>query len=618
LVGGFVGKILKVDLTRGKVKEEKLGESFYREWLGGYGLGARIIYSEIKPKTDPLGPENIFGLTTGLLTGTTTPATSVTIAVAKSPLTGTWGDTSAKAFFASELKFAGFDDVFFYGKSRKPVYLWVNDGKAEIKDASDLYGRDTFETQGMIREKHGDRRIQVMGIGQAGEKLSKIACIVTEGGHAAGRSGLGAVMGSKNLKAVAVRGTRKIQVADSEKMTKLNKEALKTQLAGPFRQQLNKYGTCGDLPRAALIADAPIKNWAGTPEGFPTVGKIGGDEVIKYKAKSYTCFNCSVGCDAALKVEVRPFAVDGHKPEYETMAAFGTMLVNDSVESIIYANNICDRYGLDTISAGCTIAFAMECYEKGLITKKDTGGIELTWGNAEAIVEMTEKMARREGFGDVLADGVKAAAEKIGKGSEKYAMHVGGQEVPMHDPRVFPGLGTGYISDATPGRHTAPNEWGMSSPEIPGVETVVIKERFDASSRERALVHAITVKWGHATRSLGICNFGGPGNVIEFVKAATGWDVTGTELLDCGERIACIRQAFNVREGFRPSGFKLPDRIIGKPPFKTGPTKDITVDPVTQRREYFKVMDWSHATGKPSKKRMVELGLEDVAKDLYP
>ena len=588
-----MGTILKVNLASGKIKEEHLDDIFFRKWFGGYGLGARILYNDIPVKTDPLGPKNIIGFTTGLLTGTLTPFSGSFTVVGKSPLTGTWGDSRGGGFFGPELKYAGFDAVFVYGRSEKPVYLWINDGKASIMDASSIWGRNVSETEDILKEKHGDKRVQVAGIGTSGEKLSLASAIITDKGRAAGRSGLAAIMGSKNLKAVGVRGTGKISITDKEKLLEHRKKLFATmnEEKKSLAEYIRKYGWCGGTAQSVFSGDCPIKNWAGVgKEDFPTAEKISGDSVIKYDVRSYACFNCPAGCGSHQKVESGLYAVEGHKPEYETLAALGAMSLIDDVESMIYLNHICNDYGLDTIEVGSTVAFAIECYEKGLITKDDTGGIELTWGNTEAFVEMIEKIARREGFGDILADGVKIASERIGKGSERYAMHVGGQALPMHDPRQITNPYNRknafmYVADATPARHTqSPHE-------------------------------------GFALQATGLCYVirAFDKGVNEFVNAITGWDVTTDEFLVVGNRIATMRQAFNVREGFKPSDFKYPDRVLGKPPLKSGPLAGVTIEKEVKKlvEEYFKSMDWGLKTGKPSSNKLVELGLEDVARDLW-
>ncbi len=623
MTGGFTGKILRVDLTLGKVHEDTLDERFYQTWLGGYGLGARIIYDDIARKTDPLGPGNILGFTAGLLTGTLTPFGSGFAVVGKSPLTGTWGDARAGGFFGSELKFAGFDAVFFYGRSSKPVYLWVNDGKAAVKDASGIWGKDTVETEDIIREQHNDKSVQVASIGPAGEKRSLISSIITDKGRAAARAGLGSVAGSKNLKAVAVRGTRKIPIDDRDKVTELRRQFIKKgkEERGPYWEYFTKYGTSGSTEMLSLTGDSPCKNWTGAGSmDFPNVAKISDENVIKYQTRQYACHGCPMACGGHVRVETSSHVIDGRKPEYETLAAFGTLCLNDDLESIMLANDICNRYGIDTISTGSIIAFAIDCYENKLITKEDTGGIELMWGNSAAIVKMTEKIARRVGFGATLADGVKVAAAKIGRGAEKYALHVAGQELPMHDPKLMPAYGNAYVVDATPGRHT--QGYAIYLDELPGVEMPPFGDEHDY--RGKGAANAYMSYFNHVINALGVCIFPSSLIVIEgipshadFVNAVTGWNTTMSTLLVCGERIACIRQAFNVREGFTPTDFNLPGRASGKPPLPEGPLKGVTVEIENWVRDYYQYADWDYETGKPSLRKLIQLGLADVAKDLH-
>jgi len=624
LTGGFTGKVLKVDLTLGKIHPENLSEDFYRTWLGGYGMGARILYSSMKPETEPLGPENIIGFTTGILTGTFSPLGSSFTAVGKSPLTGTWGDSRAGGYFGAELKCAGFDAIFFYGRSSKPVYLWVNDGKAEIEDASGIWGKDVVETENFLKGQHGDNRVQVASIGPAGERLSLISCIITDRGRAAGRSGLGAIMGSKNLKAVAARGTGKIPIANHDKLMDLRKRFI--DLAKEEREfyweYFMKYGTSGATAMLSTSGDSPCRNWTGAASiDFPNAEKVSDDNVIKYMTGKYGCHGCPMPCGGYVKVESGPYACEAMKPQYETLAAFGALLLNDNVEAILLINEICNRYGLDTISTGSAIAFAIECYLNGLITKEDTGEVELAWGNADSIVELTRMVARREGFGAVLADGVRVAASKIGKGSERFAVHVAGQELPMHDPKLTPTFGSAYLLDATPGRHTQGFEMyldtlsGAKMPSFPEI-------KYDSTGKGDGM--ASMAHFNHVVNSLGVCQFPsnlcaiqGTPSLADFANAATGWNMTMEELLVCGERIACMRQAFNVREGFKPTDFRLPDRAIGKPPLASGPLKGVTVEIGNWVREYCRSADWDYGTGKPSERKLTRLGLADVANDLY-
>ncbi len=539
MAGGYMGngsaKILFVDLSDGSMKEEFFGEEILRKFIGGYGLAAKIMYDRQESGVEPLGPKNMLGFLTGPLTGTPAIIGSRYVVVGKSPLTGTWGDANSGGDFGPYLKFAGYDGVFFTGVSMKPVYLFIDNGKPELRDAGWLWGKDTNETEDMLQERHGSKT-HIACIGPSGENLSLISCVINDKGRAAGRSGLGAVMGSKKLKAIAVIGDMEVPLADKAKAQELRRSYLPRVNVG-FADTLKKYGTAGITAGSSESGDTPAKNWgdAGS-EVFPNASAISDDAVIAYQEKKYACWHCPIACGGHVKVESGPFASIGHKPEYETLGSFGTMCLNDNVESIIKLNEICNRMGLDTISAGCTIAFAIECYENGLITKDDTDGIELKWGNAEAIVAMTEKLAKREGFGAVLADGMKVASDKIGKGSEQYAVHFGGQEVPMHDPKFTPGLTTTYILDATPGRHTQGGEL-IAPPEgieLPKFERAIYTGRAEF---QRTLVNLM-----HIVNAAGLCMFGyismDVNAIPDFMTAVTGWNFTLDDCQITGERIA--------------------------------------------------------------------------------
>jgi len=609
-----MGKLLWVDLSKGELKDEALDEKFCRDFIGGYGIGARIMYSRQKGGVDPLGPENTFGILTGPLTGS--PALSGTryTVVGKSPLTGTWGDANSGGYFGPNLKYAGYDGVLATGISAKPVYLFINNGKAELRDAAHLWGKDTFETEDILKSELG-KKVEVVCIGPSGENLSLIAAVMNNKGRAAGRSGIGAIMGSKKLKAIAVTGNMKIPLADEERAKELRRKYL-GELMEPFVSLFKNTGTPGITAESAHSGDSPVKNWGGIGIiDFPNAKLISDDNVINLQSKKYACWRCPFGCGGHMKAGTEyQYEAGAHKPEYETLCMFGTNCLNDNLESIIKANDICNRYGLDTISAGATIAFAIECYENGIITKADTDGIEMTWGNHKAIVAMTEKLAKREGFGAVLADGVKVAAEKTGKGTEQYAIHIQGQEVPAHDPKLGYHFATTYRLDPTPARHTQGGE-GFVAPGL--VE-------FDATSFSgRGEAHKRGSNFFQIVNSTGMCMFmymtlPAAKAVAEFISAVTGWDVTMDELIKTGERIQNLRHAFNLREGLNPLQFKVPDRLLGRPPQKEGPLAGVTVDEDTMAKEYLTAMDWDLKTAKPSKKKLQELGLEDVAKDLWP
>ncbi len=613
-----MGKMLWVDLSKGELKDEALDEKLCREFIGGYGIGARLLYSRQKGGVDPLGPENTLGFTTGPITGTAVPFGSRYAVVTKSPLTGGWGDANSGGDFGAYLKFAGYDNVFFTGISEKPVYLFIKDGKAELRDATHLWGKTTAETEAMLETELG-KGTRVASIGPAGEKLSLISGITNNKGRGAYRSGIGAVMGSKKLKAVAVIGTLKIPIADDEKLKSLRKEYV-AKMKGPGVAMFRSRGT-SDGARSAYNGDAPVKNWGGTGDNFPNANLLNSAHVIELMQGREGCYRCPMACGGRMKAGTEyKYEAGAHKPEYETLAAFGAMCLNNNLESIIMACRICDLYGIDTISTGGTIAFAIECYENGLITKEDTDDIELTWGNHRAIIAMIEKMGKREGFGDVLADGCKVASEKIGKDSDKYAMHVRGQELPMHDPRRAPSYATVYHTDPTPARHMQGSctgaELGRQRPGI-GVPPL---ERYTYSGKGKYEV--IFRNQTQLVNTAGGCAFAGiggmPFNWVDiFLPLVTGWKLSPEEIARTCERITTIRQVFNVREGLSPKDFKLPGRAIGEPPLMGGPNSNITVDEDTLVNEYYKAMDWDPETGKPSQKKLLALGLDDVAKDLW-
>lgn len=654
-----MGRLLFVNLSTKEIWEREPGEEFYRRFLGGYGIGVKVIFDEQKPQVNPLGEESILGFTTGLFTGTGIPFSGRYIVVGKSPLTGTWGDANSGGFFGPELKRTGYDAIFFKGISKKPVYLWVYDRKIEIRDACHLWGKDTAETEDAIKQEMEDSKIAIASIGPAGEKLSLISGVMTDRGRAAARSGLGAVMGSKKLKAVVVKGSLKVPIANPEDLEKLKQKMLETfrakapswmnsitRLLKPIIPSIlrretimsattttttwlidmfRRYGTTGFAAISSESGDAPIKNWIGIGrEDFPMsskASKISDDELDKYKVKPYACAACPLGCGAIMQVNGEFKVNHGHRPEYETIAAFGMMNLVDNPEAIIKASDICNRYGLDTISAGTAISFAIECYENGLITKKDADGLELTWGNTKSMINLLEKIAKREGFGEILADGVKRASERIGKGSEEFAIHVGGQEVPMHDPRLTPSYATTYLTDPTPGRHTAGGAYslemgfGAVQAEKLGIPKL---QKYDFQGKGKA--HATLSNIAKITDCTGMCMFSTFIGLVPYVKlinAVTSWGYTMEELMLTGERIQTLRQVFNVREGITPSSFAVPKRVLGEPPLQKGPTAGKTIDVISMAKSYYKAMDWDYTTGKPSRERLEALALTDIARDFY-
>ncbi|MFQ6015134.1 MAG: aldehyde ferredoxin oxidoreductase family protein [Anaerolineae bacterium] len=615
---GYMGKVLNVDLSSGKMEDEPLDDDLCHNFIGGYGLGARLLYDRIPVGADPLGPENIVGFLTGPLTGTPCIEGNRFVVVCKSPLTGTWGDANCGGNFGPYLKFAGYDGLLFSGIAERPVYLYVEDGKPELRDASHLWGKDTNETEDILKKELGDaKNLQVASIGQAGEKLALIACVINDKGRAAGRSGVGAAMGAKRLKAVVVKGSMSVPLADEEKAEELRRIYMEKH--NGIYDTFRTYGTIGITGESSWSGDSPIKNWGGVGiVDFPTGGsRFADDVVIAYETRKYGCWRCTIACGGHMEVkDPGPYqGASHHKVEYETAAAFGGMPLNDNFPSLIKINELCNRYGLDTISAGCTVSFAIECYENGLLAKADTGGLELTWGNDKAIVALVELMGKREGIGNLLADGAKRAAEQMGEEAMTYAIHIQGQEVPMHDPKFEPGLATTYQMDATPARHTQGGAYWFP----PGYRRPKGFNKYQYSGKGE--VHKQMANLMHVVNAAGVCMFGymsyDYNMVPDFLTAITGWDFSLDRCYLTGERIANMRHAFNLREGLNPLQYEVPRRTLGDPPQSVGNVHDVTVDLATQVREFCEAMDWDPVTTRPSKKKLKELGLEHLIKDLY-
>lgn len=613
---GVLHKIAWVNLNTKEVKIEEPADEVYTKYLGGYGLGTYYLFTWQRAKVDPIGPENTLGLTTGPLTGTQAITGNRFTAVGKSPKTGGWGDANCGGRFGPALKQAGLDAIFFTGISEKPVYVLIEDGTVTLHDASLYWGLTCSETEEKFREAYGEHAHAAV-IGPAGERVSALAAIINDKGRAAGRSGLGMVMGSKRLKGVIALATGKVQVAKEKKLKDFRKRILNKHYrqSNPLYEFFQDYGTPGALESGLLEGDTPVQNWRGWKENFPSYEKIGGDALLKHKTKPYGCWMCPISCGGYVKIPSGPYSGEGHRPEYETLGAFGSMCLNNNLESICHLNNICNNFGMDTISTGATVAFAIECYEHGIISKEDTGGVELTWGNHEAIVRITEQMAKGEGFGGkVLGDGIKKAVERLGKAAKAFAIECGGEELPMHDPRFQPGIATVFVVDATPGRHT---QYGSANAETdfvpPELGYPEIKDKYAHSGKGET--HKYLSSFGHVVNSAGLCIFGSaitPATAIpEYLTLAMGMKFTMKDILEIGERIANLRIAFNLREGIRNKEmYKLPKRVLGHPPLTVGPTKGVTVDNETQIRDYYIAMGWNPETGVPKRAVFKRLGLD--------
>ncbi|MFO8193098.1 MAG: aldehyde ferredoxin oxidoreductase family protein [Bacillota bacterium] len=657
---GYMGQVLTVDLEQKTCSTVKVPDSIYEKFLAGEGLGVYWLYRHMPGGADPLGPDNILGFVSGLLTGTGSLVTGRWMVVCKSPLTGGWGDANCGGNLSPAIKQCGYDGIFIKGIAEHPVYLVIDEGEARLEDATSIWGKDAVETEILLEEKHGgSKKPSIAAIGSAAEKLSLISGICNDRGRIAARSGCGAVMGSKKLKAIVLKGNQKIDCNDRETMRRLSKQyaamVKKTSLPGFFKGShlpllgkvvgklkvmtalngmklimptMKKWGTTMSNSLGVTSGDLPIKNWAGSVLDYDSsyYQHLNPDLIIEREKKKYYCYSCVIGCGGICSIGdiTNGEFEESHKPEYETCAALGGLLMNKDREAIFYMNELFNRAGMDTISAGNTIAFAIECYEKGLLTVQETDGLELTWGNAEAIIDLAKKMIAREGIGDLLADGVRKAAEKIGQESLPYAMHAGGQEPGMHDPRFDPLLGVHFSVDPTPGRHTIGcgqyyllmHLWEKVS-WAPSAGIYLKADEYKASDIE-ALKAVAGACFKQVLDGAGGCLFAAISGVqnwpiFEWLNATTGWEKSADQYMETGQRIQTLRQLFNVREGIEPAGFKIPDRIAGHPPLAEGPLKGKSVPIDEMMHQYWKHFGWDEKSGKPTVETINRLGLNELA-----
>jgi len=623
----YMGKVLHVNLTSGSITTETPPESFYRKYMGGSGMALAYLLDMLPPKVDPLGPENILILSVGVLTGAPISGLSRVMANAKSPLTGAIGDSQGGGFWPAELKFAGYDAIVVKGKAPEPVYLWLHDGEAEIRDASHLWGKLTAESQAAIREEHDDSRIQVLQIGPAGEKLTRFGCIINYANRACGRTGMGAVMGSKNLKAVAVRGHGKPDIADPAKLRELARWGRDHfEESGVYGIGLN--GTPNGVPDLQEMGALPTRNWtSGVFDGWEKIsGQTMTDTILKERD---TCYGCLVRCKRVVETDDR-YKVDPTYggPEYETVATMGSYCEVDDLSAISKANEICNAYGMDTISCGATVAFAMDCFENGILTREDTGGIDLRFGNAEAMVQTVRMIAERRGLGDLLAEGSYRAAQRIGKGAEDLTAHCKKQEFPAHMAQAKRSLALIYAVNPFGADH-------MSHDHDPNYEPTQDKETLDRIA-QMGLIHPVDkrdlsnekVRFALQTEHfyslldcLGTCQFVwgpswqlyGPTQLVEAIRAITGWETSLYEMLLVGERRLNMMRAFNAREGFRKADDILPKKAYL--PLKGGTTDGVAVTEeefLRARKVYYQMAGWDEE-GVPARGTLTRLGLEWVA-----
>jgi len=622
---GYTGKILRVNLTTGETTVEEPDARFYRTYMGGWGIIAYYLLKELPPGTDPLGPDNLLVFATGVVTAAPVGGAGRSAVGAKSPLTGAFGGAEVGGWWGTELTMAGFDAVIVTGRAEKPVYLWIKDGAAEIRPAEHVWGMLTADVQAALRQELGDARVRVAQIGPAGERLSPIAAVMHDVNRAAGRTGLGAVMGSKNLKAVAVRGTGKKEIADPQALQDVARWYVE-HYPTTWAADLHDIGTAGGVSQH-LEGGLPTCNFQrGTfDEGWEKItGERMRDTILKDRD---ACFACPVRCKRVVEVKEGPYLVDPiyGGPEYETIGALGSSCGVSDLAAVARANQLCNAYGLDTISCGVTIAWAMECFERGLLTAQDTGGLELRFGDAAALVQTVELMGKREGFGRLLSEGSLRAAKAIGRGTEAYAMHVKGQEIPMHEPRIKYGLGLGYAVSPTGADHMHnfhdvdfANEEGIASVRPFGILEPL---KFNDLGPAKMRLAATAIPWQTLHNALGFCMFvassSKPLKIVEMVRAITGWDTSLHELLKAGERVYAMARAFNTREGFTAADDRLPTRFFE--PFREGPSAGNALPPdefERARLTFYQMMGWDEKTGAPTAWKLHELGIGWVADKL--
>jgi aldehyde:ferredoxin oxidoreductase len=625
---GYTGKILLVELSNHKIEIEENDEAFYRSYLGGRGIGYHYLMKKVPPRIDPFSPENVLVLATGVMTGSPLAASCRFTAVGKSPLTGSAGESEAAGFFGPELKSAGFDAVVFQGKSEKPVYLWVTEGKAELRDASRISDLGAREVEDAIRDEMGSSKIRVAQTGLAGMNRVRFANITNNLGHFNGRCGLGALMGSKNLRAVAALGTDKLNFHNPEFLRRTATEYAKTFRNNPLGDSLFVYGTTAFAEILSNGGALPVNNFRRSKLDDPT--PVSGDTYNKLLLKKRKgCYACPIRCKRQIALEDPKYVVDSRYggPEYETMAAIGTNLNILNLKAIAKGNEICNRYCMDTISAGMTIAFACECFERGIISKEDTGGLELRFGDADLMIQLLEMTARREGFGDLLAEGTTRLAQKWGVADKPYHLAVKGQELPMHDPRVKIGVGIGYAVSTYGADHmTAPHDSFFADDQSFTFKSVVPLGIYKPVhptevSPEKVRIYDLTENLWRMMDALGLCVFGyAPRGVMPLedmvgcINAVTGWGASLFELMTAAERGTLLARAFNSREGFTIKDDKMPERLFDpKPDGPNAGQKIFTQADFNRAVEmYYEMIGCDPQTGRPLRGRLLELGLEWV------
>lgn len=619
---GYTGRMLIVDLTSKKIKTEAISEVFCRKYIGGNGFSIRFLYEHQKPGIDPLSPDNVLVFAVGPFSGTVIPTSAKYVVQAKSPLTGFQGKSIGSSFWSLAFKRAGYDVLLIKGRAKKPTYLFIDDDIIEFREANELWGRNCSETDRIIRDMIGDDNVRVASIGPAGENLVRFASIVSDRHHEDdGRTGMGAVMGSKQLKAVAVRGSKTVEVAKLDELLDFSREYYKKVINGSTSAIMKNLGTIGTGMEYLSNYATPIRNFQSTDafkESTPMsedIRKISTEWMQEqYVHKSIACVGCPIGCDHIDFIKSGPYKGVAYKMEYQGMYALGTNCGIWYLPAIVKAGQLCDTLGMDVVSTGVVIAWAMECLEKGILTLKDTGGVDLSFGNHEALMEIIPKIAHREGFGDILAEGVKRVSEKIGKGSEKFAMHSKGLEFPGFDVR---GLKTTALSFAVSTRGADHLSAAVFGPEIRGrinrFRYETSQGGFVAEKENNLLLYDLLM----------VCRFSGDiwmniySDLAHMYSLVTGIPLTTEELIIAGERVWNMEKAYNIREGWTRKDDSLPPRVFNDPI----PDGDAKGAKLTKEEfdfmldDYYAARGWTR-NGMPTKKKLIELGLDDVATEV--
>ena len=648
---GYAGKILHVDLSTGALDIEEPTEDFYRTYVGGSALGLYYLFRHTAAGADPYGPDNTLTFALGGLTGAPIAGQSRCTAVAKSPITGGAGDSQAGGFWPAELKFAGLDAIVIRGTSAEPVYLWIHQGDAELRPAGHLWGKGTSEVDALLKEELEDQRIQISQVGPAGERLVRFAAIMNMANRAHGRTGLGAVMGSKKLKAIVVRGgKKKIPMADPEGLRAIMQASRIGLQEDPDVQGLARYGTLDVLESQEAVGGLPTRNYSSGSMGAERAAGIGGpalfdgllrgsDEGTQLKTGRDTCYSCAVRCKRVVESEWQGQAIDplSGGPEYETASVFGSYCDIDDLAAIALANQMCNEAGADTIAAGATMAFAIECFEEGLITEEDTGGIRLAWGDAGAMLDMLAKTLAREGFGEVLAEGSARAAARIGGGAEAFSMTVKGAELPAHMPQAKRSLALIYAVNPFGADHQSSEHDPSYEPELIEVSPEKYGARMAAlgltEPQEPDVLNPEKVRFALRTQyaysaldTEAVCQFVfGPGwalmgmeELAAAVTAVTGWETSVDDLLEIGARRLNMLRAFNAREGITRESDTLPRRFFDQP-LIGGMSSGIAVDEAEFSEaidEYYRQAGWDPGTGNPTRETLEGLGLAWVADEV--